>query len=139
MGGGRGTDRGEGAVAPLFKWRALIADGKPPGRYRRAAGNSPLSMSGQHNVGRDHEPKRIVAYKRNIDEYRNEREQGDNKRNDMDTENVEHCNAGGHVCLSPECFRERKSLLIRQELQSEIDDRSDFCTATAFEGQQADI
>ena len=61
----------------------------------------PLSMSGQHNVGCDHEPKRIVTYKRNIDKYRNDCEQGDNKRNDMATENVEHCNSRGHVRYLP--------------------------------------
>ena len=50
----------------------------------------PLSMSGQHNVGCHHEPKSVGTYKGNIDEYRDYCEQGDNERNDMDTENVEH-------------------------------------------------
>ena len=58
-------------------------------------------MAGQHNVGCDHEPKCVVAYKRNVDEYRNECEQGDNKRNDMDAENIEHSDSRGHVCYLP--------------------------------------
>ena len=50
----------------------------------------PLPMSGQHNVGSHHEPKSLGTYKGNIDDCRDCREQGDNERNDMDTENVEH-------------------------------------------------
>jgi hypothetical protein len=47
-------------------------------------------MSGQHDVGCDQEPKRIVTYERNIDEHRNYCEPRDNKRNHMYAENVEH-------------------------------------------------
>jgi hypothetical protein len=47
-------------------------------------------MSRQHNVGCDQEPKRIVTYKRNINEYRNDREPRDKERNYMYAENVEH-------------------------------------------------
>jgi hypothetical protein len=71
----------------------------------------PLSMSGQHNVGCDHEPKRIITYERNVDKYRNDCEQGDNKRNDMDTENVEHCNGRGHSAISRKPSREQKFFL----------------------------
>jgi hypothetical protein len=67
-----------------------------------------LSVSGQHNVGCGHEPKRVVTYKRNVDEYRNDCEQGDNKRNDMDTENVEHRNSRRHSLLPPENLRGSK-------------------------------
>jgi hypothetical protein len=47
-------------------------------------------MSCQHNVGGDQEPKRKVTYKRNINEYGNDREPGDDERNDVYAENVEH-------------------------------------------------
>jgi hypothetical protein len=79
-------------------------------------------MSGQHNVGCGHEPKRIVTYEGNIHEYRDHCEQGDNERNDMDTENIEHCNSRGHSCSLPK-DRGSKGLLIRQKLQSKTDDR----------------
>jgi hypothetical protein len=81
----------------------------------------PLPVSGQHDVGCGHEPKRVVTHKRNVDEYRNDCEQGDNKRNDMDTENVEHCNSRGHSCYLPKTFAGAKVFLIRQELQSKTD------------------
>ena len=66
-------------------------------------------MSGQHNVGCDHKPKRVVTYEGNIDEYRNNCEQGDNERNYMDTENIEHCNSRGHLCCLTETFAAAKS------------------------------
>jgi hypothetical protein len=56
-----------------------------------------LSVSSQHNVGCHHEPKRVVTYKRDVDKHGNDCEQGHNKRNDMDAENVEHCNGRGHA------------------------------------------
>src|SRR6266446_4853998 len=47
-------------------------------------------ISGQHNVGCDHEPKREVTYKRNVDEDRNDCEPGYNERNDMYAEYIKH-------------------------------------------------
>ena len=92
-------------------------------------------MSRQHNVGGDQKPKRIVTYKRNVDKYRNECEQGDKKRNDMDAENVEHCNARGHICDLPKTFAGAKVFLIRQELQRKTGDGLDCCTAMTLESQ----
>jgi len=47
-------------------------------------------MSGQHNVGRDHEPKREVTDKWDVDEDRNDGEPRYNERNDMYAEYIEH-------------------------------------------------
>ncbi len=80
-------------------------------------------MSGQHNVGCSHEPKRVVTDKRNVDEYRNDCEQGDNKRNDMDTENVENCNGRGHFCYLPRTFAGAKvhSFVVNYKTKRMID------------------
>jgi hypothetical protein len=60
--------------------------------------NSP--MSGQHDVGGDQEPKRVITNERNIDKYGNDGEPRDNERNDMYTENVEHrrCPYAREIC-----------------------------------------
>ena len=84
----------------------------------------PLSMSGQHNIGCDHEPKCVVTYKGNIDKYRNDCEQGDNKRNYMDAENVEHCNSRRHVCYLRKPSREQKvCLFVKNHKAKQIADR----------------
>jgi hypothetical protein len=64
-------------------------------------------MAGQHNVGRDQEPKRVIAYKRNIDKYGNDGEPGDDERNYVYTENVEHrrCPYAREICARFDCAR----------------------------------
>jgi hypothetical protein len=47
-------------------------------------------VSGEHDVGRDQEPERVVAHKRNINKHGNNGETCDDERNDVYAEDVEH-------------------------------------------------
>jgi len=47
-------------------------------------------ICGQHNVGCDREPKRVLTHKRNMDKYGNYCEPHHNERNHVYAENVEH-------------------------------------------------
>src|SRR5262249_12748437 len=66
-------------------------------------------IPGQHNVGCGQEPKRILTYKWNVDEYRNQCEPGDDEWNNMYAENIEHRNSRGHACYLPKTFVAVKS------------------------------
>jgi hypothetical protein len=48
------------------------------------------SVTGQHDVGRNQKPERIVTYERDINEHCNNGETRDNERNDMYAKDVEH-------------------------------------------------
>jgi hypothetical protein len=67
MGGGSGADRGEGAVA------------------------CPTNIMQAATITKTH--SHLITYKWEVDEHGNDCEQGHNKRNDMDAENVEHGNS----------------------------------------------
>ena len=57
-----------------------VAPPSPPPHAGKANSFWRRPISGQHNVGCDHEPKRVVTYKRHVDEYGNYCERGDNKQ-----------------------------------------------------------
>jgi hypothetical protein len=66
-----------------------------------------LPMCGQPDIGREHEPKCVIAYKWNIDEYGNESKKRNNERNDVHAENIENPNSGNtHIAILPKASRE---------------------------------
>src|SRR5262249_1930597 len=48
------------------------------------------TMSGQHDVGRNEEPERVIAHERNVDEHCDDGEARDDERNDVHAEDIEH-------------------------------------------------
>jgi hypothetical protein len=57
-------------------------------------------MCGQPDVGREHEPKCVITYKWNIDEYGNESEKRNNERDDVHAENIENPDSGNtHMAI----------------------------------------
>jgi hypothetical protein len=47
-------------------------------------------VSGQPDVGREHEPKREITHEWNIDKHCNYRKEGNDERNDVHAKNVEN-------------------------------------------------
>jgi hypothetical protein len=78
-------------------------------------------VSGQPDIGCEHEPKGVITYKWNIDKHRNEREEGNNERNDVHAENVEDPNRCNSHIASLLKARARKSLRVSEKSQSKTD------------------
>jgi hypothetical protein len=58
-------------------------------------------MCGQPDVCCEHKPKRIITHEWNIDKHRNQREEGNDERNDVHAENVENSNSSNsHIAVS---------------------------------------
>lgn len=66
-----------------------------------------LPMCGQPDVGRKHEPKCVIAYKWNIDEYGNESKKRNNERNNVHAENIKNPDSGNtHIAILQKTPRE---------------------------------
>jgi hypothetical protein len=96
-------------------------------------------VSGQHNVGCHHKPKRIVTYKWDADEHGNACEQGHNKPNDMDAENAEHCKSRDIPTSCGKTFAQVKFSSFVKNYKTKWMIGKIFCTARALESQQFEI
>jgi hypothetical protein len=51
-------------------------------------------MCGQTDVGCEHEPESVITHEWDVDKHRDQREQGNTERNDVNAEKIENPNSG---------------------------------------------